>query len=188
MRSTRQPGAMSPSPERGLEATVQPRRARLRNPIPAASSRRTRSSLHPFSPNERSTAGSAMPAPSSAKVTDRTPGVSSEASMVTRTRVAPARRLFWSVSVNTSASPAAYILVTRLSAPSKTRARIRSGSLLLVACWLQFMAWTPWGVKTKKRPTGFRLRGDVEEVFAGAGQAPRRNSGISKSARHPRGR
>ena len=86
-------------------------------PMPAASSRRTRSSLQPFSPNDSRTAGSAMPAPSSVTVTVRGP-VSAGPATATRTRVAPARRLSCKVSVKISASVAANVLVTRLMALS----------------------------------------------------------------------
>ena len=86
-------------------------------PMPAASSRRTRSSLQPFSPNDSRTAGSTMPAPSSVTVTVSGP-VSAGPAMATRTRVAPALRLFCKVSENTSPMLAANVRVTRLMALS----------------------------------------------------------------------
>ena len=76
----------------GRDATVQPRRARLNIPMPAASSDATRSSLQPFSPKLSSTPGSAMPVPSSVTVTAK--GPSSGPATTTRTRAAPARRAF----------------------------------------------------------------------------------------------
>ena len=65
----RHPGRALPAGARGREETVQPRRARLAKPKPAASSRRTVASSQPFSPKLSSTAGSAIPAPLSAMVT-----------------------------------------------------------------------------------------------------------------------
>ena len=101
---------------RGREETAQLRRARLAKPKPAASSRCTRASSQPFSPKLSSTAGSAIPMPSSAMVTMS--GVSPAAAAVSsgrsagaatemRTRAAPARRLFCKVSAKISDSVAA---------------------------------------------------------------------------------
>ena len=96
-----------PSGERGRDETVQPRRDRLAKPNPAASSRRTRSSDQPFSPKLKRTAGSAIPAPSSAMVTVKrgsTDDGSASVATAIRTRVASARRLFCNASVMTSES------------------------------------------------------------------------------------
>ena len=116
--ATRHPGAGVPSALRGRDETVQPRRARLSIPMPAASSRRTRSSLQPFSPRMSSnTAASAMPAPWSVTVTVSGPPASGPVTE-TKIRAAPARRLFCKVSVKMSARVAANVLVTRLMALS----------------------------------------------------------------------
>ena len=121
-RSTRQPETGLPSRARGREATAQPRRARLSIPIPAASSAATSASRQPFSPNERRTAGSVMPVPSSVTVTAK--GPPSGPATTTRTRAASARRAFCRSSVKMSPSVAAKVRVTRFKALSWMRARI----------------------------------------------------------------
>ena len=91
---------------------MQLRRARLAKPKPAASSRRTSSSDQPFSPKLSSTAGSAMPCPSSAIVTVSgvspvpaavSPGRAAGAATEMRTRVAPALLEFCNPSEKMSA-------------------------------------------------------------------------------------
>ena len=106
-RSTRQPAWVWPSGDRGRDDTVQPRRDRLAKPKPAASSRPTRSSDQPFSPKLKRTAGSAMPLPSSAMVTEKRSSPDDRSASVPtaiRTCVASARRLFCKASVMTSES------------------------------------------------------------------------------------
>ena len=134
VRSTRQPGPGSPRSERGRETMRQPWRAWLANPIPAASSRRTKSSFQPFSPNDNRTAGLAMPTPSSVTVTVRMllSDALRDASpigswMVTVTPVAPALLPFWKLSTRVSMVVAAQSRVTRWRALSWILARMRPG-------------------------------------------------------------
>ena len=100
---------------------MQPRRERARSPNPAGSSASAMPSFQSLSPKVSRTAGSAIPAPSSARVTRV---VSPSCSMVAATRLAPPRREFCSVSVKISARPAENSRVTLSMALSPTRARI----------------------------------------------------------------
>ncbi|MCY4122338.1 MAG: hypothetical protein OXG72_15620 [Acidobacteria bacterium] len=89
--------------------------------MPAGSSRRVVSASHPVRPNASSAVGSAMPAPLSLTRT-------SPRSIVTSTRVAPARRAFWNTSLSVSTVVALKKRLTRVMASSWTRARMVAGS------------------------------------------------------------
>ena len=112
--------ASEKAPAALVELTTVSSPARLKKPMPAGSSRVWHSSDQSDWPSETRSAGLAMPAPSSVTVIMQASPI---CSVVTATKVAPARRAFWNSSLKMSSRVPLNMRVTLEIACGETRAR-----------------------------------------------------------------
>ena len=155
----------------GCSPGARGREARTRRDLPPRRCRR----FQLLSPKVSRTAGSAIPSPSSARVTRV---LSPSCSMVAATRLAPPRREFCSVSVKISARPAENSRVTLSMALSPTRAWIvaellpASAVAAFCAVDMRDLLVVDTGTKTPRRtePAGRCREGRTRWLSRGAGR------------------